>query len=44
MNVLAIYHSLRGCLGSEIREPKTGIARIAIDIQWKSTTIWLWID
>jgi hypothetical protein len=39
MNVLAIYHSSRGCLGSEIREQKTGIARVAIDIQWKSTTI-----
>jgi hypothetical protein len=44
MNVLPIYHSSRECLGSEIREQKTGIARVAIDIQWKSTTIWLWID
>ena len=32
MNVLAIYHSSRGSLGSEIREQKSGIARISIDI------------
>ena len=33
----------RRCQGSEIRERKYGLAKIPIDIQWKSTTIWLWM-
>jgi predicted transcriptional regulator len=33
----------RRCQGSETREQESGLARIAIDIQQKSTTIWLWI-
>jgi DNA-binding transcriptional ArsR family regulator len=35
MSALAIYHSSRRCQGSEIRERKSGIARIPIDIQPK---------
>ena len=33
MGDLAMYHSSRRCQGSEIREQKSGIARISIDIR-----------
>jgi hypothetical protein len=41
MSASANSRSSRGCQGSEIREQKTSIAKIALDIQRKSTTIWL---
>jgi hypothetical protein len=32
------------CQGSEIREQKSGIAKFTLDIDRKSTTLWLWIN
>jgi hypothetical protein len=42
MSEIAIYHAQVS--GFRDQEQKSGLARIPLDIQGKSTTIWLWID